>query len=45
MFEDHLVESELSFDYRLRQGKATHGNALALMHAVGLDFASPSRST
>ena len=44
-FEDHLVESELSFDYRLRQGKATHGNALALMHAVGLDFASPNRNT
>ena len=44
-FEDQIAEGELSFDYRLRQGHATHGNALALMHAVGLDVASPSRIT
>jgi hypothetical protein len=36
-FEDQMVGGELSFDYRLRPGNATHGNALALMHAVGLD--------
>ena len=44
-FEDQIVDGELSFDYRLRQGNATHGNALALMHAVGLDVEAPSRST
>ena len=42
-FEDQMVGGELSFDYRLRQGNATHGNALALMHAVGLDVATTSR--
>ena len=36
-FEDHVVEGELRFDYRLRPGHATRGNALALMQAVGLD--------
>ena len=44
-FEDQMVDGELSFDYRLRQGNATHGNALALMHAIGLDVHAPSRST
>jgi len=43
-FEDQMVDGELSFDYRLRSGNATHGNALALMHAVGLDVEAPSRS-
>ena len=43
-FEDEMVGGELSFDYRLRPGNATHGNALALMHAVGLDVEAPSRS-
>jgi hypothetical protein len=44
-FEDQLVDGELSFDYRLRQGDTTHGNALALMNAIGLDVPAPSRST
>ena len=44
-FEDQMVNGELSFDYRLRQGNATPGNALALMHAVGLDVEAPSRNT
>lgn len=39
-FADQLVEGELSFDYQLRKGRSTHGNALALMKAVGLDVAT-----
>ena len=42
-FEDELVNGALSFDYRLRPGNATHGNALALMHAVGLEVQAPTR--
>lgn len=37
-FEDQVVEGELLFDYRLRPGRAVHGNALALMRAVGLEI-------
>jgi hypothetical protein len=40
-FEDQLADGELHFDYRLRDGVIQRGNALALMHAVGLDFAEP----
>ena len=36
-FADELVEGTLAFDYRLRDGRSTQGNALALMRAVGLD--------
>ena len=36
-FADELVEGALAFDYRLRDGRSTQGNALALMRAVGLD--------
>ena len=36
-FEDQVVEGELRFDYRLRPGRSVHGNALALMRAVGLE--------
>lgn len=36
-FTDEVVDGALAFDYRLRPGRATHGNALALMRAVGLD--------
>ena len=43
-FEDQMVGDELSFDYRLRSGNATHGNALALMRAVGLDVDAPNPS-
>ena len=35
-FDDQLVDGELAFDYRLKDGRSTHGNALALMRAVGL---------
>jgi DNA mismatch repair ATPase MutS len=35
-FEDQVVDGELAFDYRLREGVGTHSNALALMRAVGL---------
>jgi hypothetical protein len=35
-FEDGLAADALHFDYRLRPGVVTHGNALALMRAVGL---------
>ncbi len=36
-FADELVQGALAFDYRLRDGRSTQGNALALMRAVGLD--------
>ena len=37
-FEERFVDGKMSFDYRFRSGRATHGNALALMKAVGLDI-------
>jgi len=36
-FTDELVDGRLRFDYTLRPGVVTHGNALALMRAVGLE--------
>ena len=36
-FEDYLEGGEMRFDYRLRPGIVTRGNALELMRAVGLD--------
>jgi DNA mismatch repair ATPase MutS len=36
-FTDELHDGRLRFDYRLRPGVVTHGNALALMRAVGLE--------
>ena len=36
-FEDQLAAGEMTFDYRLRPGRSTGTNALALMAAVGLD--------
>jgi DNA mismatch repair ATPase MutS len=35
-FPDHVDGGELRFDYRLHPGVAQHGNALALMRALGL---------
>jgi hypothetical protein len=35
-FEDRLEDGRLVFDYRMRPGVITRGNALALMRAVGL---------
>lgn len=35
-FEDRFERGELIFDYRLRPGAATRGNALALLKIVGL---------
>ena len=43
-FEDHVVDGQLAFDYTLRPGRATHGNALALMSAVGIDVESTGRT-
>jgi len=40
-FEDELRDGALHFDYRLRDGVVARSNALALMRAVGLDFANP----
>ena len=40
-FEDQVANGVLHFDYRLREGVIARGNALALMRAVGLDFADP----
>ncbi len=36
-FEDHLVDGQMRFDYKMRPGVVEHSNALALMRAVGLD--------
>ena len=36
-FTDELVDGRLRFDYTLKPGVVTHGNALALMRAVGLE--------
>jgi hypothetical protein len=36
-FEDRFEGGEIRFDYRLRPGPVTRSNALALMHAVGLE--------
>ncbi len=41
-FEDQVANGALHFDYRLRDGVIARGNALALMRAVGLDFAEPA---
>ena len=35
-FEDVIEEGNLSFDYRLRPGVVSRGNAIALMKLVGL---------
>jgi DNA mismatch repair ATPase MutS len=35
-FEDRFEEGEMKFDYHLRPGPATRGNALALLRMVGL---------
>ena len=36
-FEDQMVDGQMVFDYRLREGVVTHSNALELMRSVGLD--------
>lgn len=36
-FEDQIVEGRISFDYRMRPGTVTQGNALALMRAIGIE--------
>lgn len=36
-FEDHLDGDQIAFDYTLRPGPVTRGNALALMRSLGLD--------
>jgi DNA mismatch repair ATPase MutS len=35
-FEDVITEDRLQFDYKLRPGVVSRGNALALMKLVGL---------
>ena len=36
-FADTWADGQISFDYQLRPGVVSHGNALALMRAVGLE--------
>ena len=36
-FEDAVVQGEMVFDYRLREGVVTRSNGVALMRMVGLD--------
>ena len=38
-FEEQFAGGGMTFDYRLRPGRSTGGNALALLAAVGLDVA------
>jgi hypothetical protein len=35
--EDKVEDGKMSFDYKLRDGVITHGNALELMRMIGLD--------
>ncbi|MBW2415076.1 MAG: DNA mismatch repair protein MutS [Deltaproteobacteria bacterium] len=36
-FQDELIDGEMRFDYRIREGIVTRSNALELMRAVGLE--------
>jgi DNA mismatch repair ATPase MutS len=36
-FEDQVSNGAIRFDYRMRPGVVTRGNALALMRAIGLE--------
>ena len=36
-FEDSLADGRMVFDYRMREGVVSRGNALALMRSLGLD--------
>ena len=40
-FQDRVLDGKLLFDYRLKPGRSSKGNALALMQAVGLTIESP----
>jgi DNA mismatch repair ATPase MutS len=45
-FEDDLVDGELHFDYRMREGVVRKSNALALMRSVGLPVSeAPPRAS
>jgi DNA mismatch repair ATPase MutS len=41
-FADQVEGGTLSFDYQLRSGVATQGNALILMRALGLPVEAPA---
>jgi hypothetical protein len=36
-FEDQFQDGQMSFDYRIHPGVVEHGNALALMRAIGIE--------
>jgi DNA mismatch repair ATPase MutS len=36
-FEDQFADGKMSFDYKMKQGIVTHGNALQLMKSLGLE--------
>jgi DNA mismatch repair ATPase MutS len=36
-FEDQFQEGQMTFDYRIHPGVVQHGNALALMRAIGIE--------
>ncbi|HWE39724.1 MAG TPA: DNA mismatch repair protein MutS, partial [Isosphaeraceae bacterium] len=44
-FVDHLEDGVLRFDYRMHPGVVRHGNALALMRAIGLSVPEEGDST
>jgi DNA mismatch repair ATPase MutS len=37
-FQDELLDGELKFDFKLRDGVATKSNGIELMRAIGLDI-------
>ncbi len=43
-FEDRLIDGELQFDYRLREGVVERSNALELMRAIGLEVPDSPRT-
>jgi hypothetical protein len=36
-FEDQFADGKMTFDYKMKEGVVTHGNALQLMRSLGLD--------
>ena len=36
-FEDQFEDGKMVFDYKMKEGIVTHGNALQLMRSLGLE--------
>jgi len=37
-FDDQIVDGEMKFDYKLREGVVTKSNAIELMRLIGLEI-------